>query len=820
MKKNWIRQVSFVAVTCMSLSLATMFLVPSVSAEGGETTVEAISVVMESHQLRLDAVVSKDESKIVYRATPIEGSTLSKDRTYHIVFDRTALPNSFPKNELNGWDVDVTGVLSESPEDSKVTVMEVSQWGLHSTETGAKSYLVEMESVQFNKPGMVTYFVKSLDGSNVERITFREQDLGAKFPRQNLVGSKFLASGSMFTSDDKNVLVKSWVSIDDERNASNDAVGEVTGETKTYYGEFKHAIAETMEDGSYIIDAKFVDFDGKEYIARFDSRFVKNMPDLYTVTFKSTVQAEPKGLDGDHPVLQVKSYTVEQDNFEFRTDEIVSTVGQVGNLINRANGRMTYEFLDGKKKYIAVFDQEVLGEGFMSESLKGKSLELTGVVYKEVDSVYLGVMGYRDPYKSGVVGSTTNGMTSYSFEGTVTYLLSYTEKEAMYKVITSNGEERTVVFSKELLKDKLPTQSLIGKNFNFVTMYKGKTLNANTKLLVGNFSMSNASSFTQDRGKFIKVMERSASSVIFEFESIEGGRYNVLLTTESVEKFGGEKALTGKVATLYGKESTYRDERIFDAFLITPVNSSHFNKNDAETVSFTGFIQKVSQRDSKGITFLVTNQYGQSEYIYFETDFLASKFPAAVSLSSMMKTEVTVSGYRLSNGKIMVKDFNFPKIPTEYPDEIKPKYEDPEYFPNMKGFTGILDVSDIGGTHLMLVTASDKYLLNGKPEVLKQIENNLRNIVYLRGEYREAGAPYWTGEIKVYDIQVLDNNTNTITKPIGSPVGDLIPDPQKEAHHTIQIPTELPKEYKYGHGIPEALYIPEAPMPKDIPLLK
>lgn len=806
----------FIVTLLMSLGFTAYSLSVSDYAQASTSTIilnEEVSYFTNSFELK--GIDYETEGEVIYNAVPSASSPLPKDSTYQLVFNEEELGGAFPRESIEGRVLKVTGLLDE--EDTGV--LEVSDWRLYTEDSDQVSVLLQVESTQFQKDGVVTYFVTPLDGGEFDRITFKESVLGEKFPAENLVGTKLSVSGDYITSDSKNLSVSDWVPYDMSENMSGD-VNTIEGETKTYYGEFQYAIGETMEEGTYVIDAKFVDFDGKEYIARFDSRYVDRMPDLYSVTFKATVEAEPKGVSGSHPVLQVKSYKIEEDNFEFKTDEVISTVGKIGKVINSSNGRMTYEFSDDSKKYIAVFDDSVLGDAFMNSSLEGKNLELTGVVYKEEDTVYLGVMGYRDPYKGGTVGSTGNGLTSYSFSGTITYLMSYTESESMYKVITSNGEEKVVVFTSELLKKNYPSQSLIGKSMNFVTLYKGKTLNSSTKLLVANYTLKSSDEFKQDRGKFLSVAQESQSAVIFTFESIEGGRYDVLLTAASVSKFGGKDALLGKVVTLYGKEGEFKGERVFDAYLVTPVNTPHFNQNSSETVTFTGFIQKVSQRDTKGVTFLVSNQYGESEYVYFETDFLEGKFPAALSFSEMLKTEVTVAGYRLSNGKIMVKDFAFPKVSTSYPNQLKPKYQEPDYFPNMKGFTGILDVSDIGGTQLMLITSSDKYILHGKPEVLKQIEENLRSIVYLRGEYREAGRPYWTGEIKVYDIKVLDGDTNTIIKPIDTPIGGLIPDPQKEAHHTIQLPTEKPKEYKYGEGIPEALYIPEPPMAKDVPILK
>lgn len=819
MKKSLFKHLTIALVSC--LAVTTFVSTTSVFAEGtgtndGTQTQESTPQV-QTAELDMELVQerrSNDANKKIYKGVSIQPNVLPRNIDYLLNFDKSILDYAFPAVDMEDKKLHVKVEYTGELGGTNPTNLTVKEWSIYDESGKFKTHFVNVTGIHFQQGEFIQYEVSAIDGSSINRITFKRSNLNDKFPLDNLMNSTLMVAGPITSSDNHTLEVRDWLPF--EQGEIEQPPAEAP-ELFDLHGEFGNFLFQENRDTTTLYYYEFTDFDGKKYIGVIDNMKIEGDFDRYQMDGKFSIKVESIGDEGSKPIVKIHSITKQSDDFEFKTDETVSIVGNVGKRINSNGHRHTYEFEANGHTYYAVFDNEVLGNSFLTKDYTDKVLEITGVVYKEGNSVFLGVMGYRNPYASDDYGQVGEiGNTKFEqITATPVYLVSYTDTDIAYKVVTSEGLEHTFVFNKAVLKEKFPKDSVLGKQFDFLVGFNS-TYKAQNSYVVMNYIATSGQGFEQDRGKFVKIVEQSSSAIIYEFESIEGGRYKVLVNRSSADVVGGPSELVGTVATIYGKENIYKNDRIFDVYMLTPVNTSHVNKQENDTVTFRGKVEKITARDNKGITLFAQNQYGQSEYLYIETEFLKDKFPASIPLEDIISHEITVTGYRMNNGVLLVKDIGFPKVPAEYPDELKPLWEDPEYFPNMKGFTGILDISDIGGSHLMLITSNDKYLLNGKPEVMKQIEDNLRNIVYLRGEYREAGAPYWTGEIKVYDIQVLDTDTNTIIKPIGEPVHDIIPDPQKPAHDTIQI-NELPKEYPHGKAIPEAKYFPEVPQAKDVP---
>lgn len=792
-----------------------------VNAEG-DTNVETTNLgesQVEEYLMKVTNNEIREGGKTTYKMTPVDPSLYPKWQEFKGVFDQEVLFYKYPMQSgtLKGKTIKVQAELGAPMADVSPSLLWIKDWELHDVDPSLTSETVKVTGIDFQEGEFIQYEVEPFGNSEINRISFKKSTLGGLFPTDNLVNATLLIQGVIATSDNKTLSVRDWLTLETVASET-----EVT-KSKTYeiHGTIAGVLFEEVVGKDTILWAELVDYDGKKYLTRWNRS--KHSITSRKFAGEYTLEVSTITRDTVKPVVEVESIQKRPDDFEFKTDEVVSLMGTVGELVNSHSSRNTYKFNADGKIYYAVFDSEIVGTNDANSKLSGKALELTGVVNKQNDLIYLGVMGYRDPYAADKYGKYTHPTDSTikidAVKATPVYLVSYTDNASAYRVVTSAGVEHTFVFDKNTLKDKFPTKNIIGEEFNFTIWFDDNTKSQNA-YLVASMSSTGENGFEQDRGKFLKVVKTSSSTTIFSFESIKGGVYNVLLNSASVAKMGGAKKVIGQTATIYGHQSATSGERIFDVYMLTPVNVPHANTQKNEVATFTGKVEKISSRDPKGLTLFAANQYGQSEYLYIETDFLKAKFPASIPLEDIVSHEITVTGYRLANGVLLVQDFGFPKVPTYYPDAIKSKIEAPEYFPNLKGFTGILDISDIGGSHLMLITSTDKYILNGKPEVMALIEDNLRNIVYLRGEYREAGSPYWTGEIKVYDIQPLDSNTNTIKNPIGEPVHDLIPDPSKDAHQTIQL-HDLPEEFEFGSAIPEAKYFPEIPKVEiDTPYLK
>ncbi len=131
----------------------------------------------------------------------------------------------------------------------------------------------------------------------------------------------------------------------------------------------------------------------------------------------------------------------------------------------------------------------------------------------------------------------------------------------------------------------------------------------------------------------------------------------------------------------------------------------------------------------------------------------------------------------------------------------------------MQGYIGTLTIFAAETPYLVLVTSSNKYILEGSSEVVKEIEKNLGKIVYLIGEPSTVSYPYISNKIKVYDLVPMSGlGKNVIIRPAAKPVHYKPENPMKTAINTVQ-ELEKPEDFEYGDGIKESVYMPTAPKP-------
>lgn len=617
-----------------------------------------------------------------------------------------------------------------------------------------------------------------------------EKEQGEKHPYANIAGSTVKVVGVV--RGDGTLDVR-WLSIV-EKGQYETSDKEQYLNPYTIYGTTTKTSKQEEYRGSMYQVMYLRTFDDevyKMYYKRGDSRMIVNAN--YQVEVVDMVRTS------EGKAVEVLSYTEMDNNLNVKIDSVVSITGTLHEKDSvSTSGIAIHSFDSDGVVYKALFDKSMMKQDFGKLSKGMKEIELTGVTSMINGHVYITVIAYRELNVASNLGSE-----GY-IKGTFTKLISRQAEGDLYEFITYNGELITIAVTK---KSKLGL--LIGKSGT--VHYKG----------VGKkrYALSFEEEYLSETYTGVVTAETDISSgttVTLKFKTIEGRVMKVVLNRGSYNALGGASGgLVGKHLQLTGKMINIKNEMVLEVFGAVIVDSKVATTNIKGNLSasFRGKVYKEVSRTSQSITVLAKNQYGQSEKLIFSFEFTKENSKRIeLSLKYLMQSEISITGYRLKTGEIMVEDFGFQKVPTERPDERKPMWESPEYFPNMNGWEGMLDISDLGGEEgqIMLIVKNDKYILNGKKEVMALLEKNLRKMVYLRGEYREAGAPYWTGEIKVYDIQPLGVDGNTITKPKGEEVHDRVPPPDKDAIHTLQFHDD-PKKFDWGSGIPEALYFPEEP---------
>lgn len=667
-------------------------------------------------------------------------------------------------------------------------------------------------SVKSETQEHVTYQFDSFYG-DIIRITFSKDLLGEYYPEESLIGKQLNIIG--FEQDQSRFLeVSQWSEIE---------VGEPDNitlkERKIYHGTLKElTFTKEYDNSSRVKERTFIleDFEGNKHVVIFDDENLSSMPDEEDVGRKIKLDATEENVDSNNPFLYAYDFDFQRSDYHYGGDEIVALVGTITYKYDSAkHNRSVYQFDSGGKTYIAVFDKEVLGDAYTSTDLTGKEIELTG--YTELDNnvLYMAVMGWRytdnlSDYGDGMEyeyeGETFNFQV---LNGTIVDVIAETEDDIIYRILSEeNGAGHFVVFTKELLGEHFPTYSLIGENVRLETIYNDEEVTYDTPFFVISWATTEYRKMDKDRGVFLELLETSDSSYVYLFKSINNREYKVQINTETIVKMGVEpEDILESSFWIYGYEKSWYNQRIFDMYAIYGVEDS-FNEQTSPDVVIQGTLLLKLEGENpydKPIYYL-QNQYGENTLITFERKYLEGNYP----LEDLIGKEIVIKGYLNSQDIVTVKEWQIIEIPEEYPVDREDYYQDPLNFPNLKGYKGMLSVLYTDKPYLVLITAYDTYLLSGDKEVMREVEDNLGKLVYLRGEQSEISIPYWTGQMKVYDIKPLDTEEyNIIIQPKSKPLPDLVPDPQKDAVDTIQLPTETPKDYLYGEGIIEAKFFPE-----------
>src|SRR5690606_14573856 len=110
------------------------------------------------------------------------------------------------------------------------------------------------------------------------------------------------------------------------------------------------------------------------------------------------------------------------------------------------------------------------------------------------------------------------------------------------------------------------------------------------------------------------------------------------------------------------------------------------------------------------------NAYNQFALIYFDKHELGKEYPTV----SLVNKEIVANGIMYDNGILYTLSYNIGSITKEYPNPIKSLYEETDYFPNMKGYTGLLSILTIDTSHLILTTPDDTFILEGNEHIISK----------------------------------------------------------------------------------------------------
>lgn len=787
--------------------------------EGGTTEEVVKEETLHGATVKINRILSEEDDLI------LNASYANNRESMNLIFKIDELQMNFPYDGQALVGKTISIIYTEGPvgEDGKPSKdWLIKDWSLSNSEPeeGVEYFedVVVLYQMRFSENHVHQYDIESFENEkyDINRVNFFDTRVDPKhLYDNNYAGARVKVYGVMSTTDDKTMDVRNWIilspdekEVHDEDRDKDQIYGTVT---ELSYRDGNTAYAMFKADG------------GQHYMTAWDLvefGFYESPP----IGSKMTLNVEYTNKDAAIPAVNVLDYEIMGSKFEYKTGDVLSITGIATELMTSEGAKedgsttVTYKFNSNGVNYYAAFDSTVLGEYERLWTLEGKKIEITGVVYKEGSTTFIGVASYRDPFASIGYGEDFNGSNlSQVGDKNVTALtvtnitvVSYDETTAVYKGITTQGIEHYFIYSKDLLGSKYPTDNLIGSTYRVTVIQSTASKEKNMYYVKSMVAMDNV--FEKHRGTITELVVEGTSTGTYMFESITGQKMKIIMNNASIELVGDAEDLVGVSGTIYGKFANVTGENLFDVYNLAISKAEQFSEKKDDTVTFRGTIKELVGSTGEGLLFYATNQYGQAEYLYFELDYMKEYLKLGISIEALMAGEITITGIRTSE-YIMVKSFGKPEVPNWYPTGLESKIVEPEYFPNLKGWTGFLEVSDIAGeqSQLVLVTAKDRYVLNGSKKVMAKIEANLGNIVYLRGEYREAGAPYWTGEIKVYDLQFLERGTddNVIyADPIGEEVPDLMPDPQKPAIHTIQL-HDKPAEFEYGDAIIEALYFPE-----------
>lgn len=534
--------------------------------------------------------------------------------------------------------------------------------------------------------------------------------------------------------------------------------------------------------------------------------------DEYQVGRKIKLYGYVEGVEDNKEIIVVKEYVFLEDTFTRYDNENVYLTGVVQQNVVSNTNQTVYLMRTtdtAKAPYYIIFDNKVLGNQMPTISLLDKTISVYGVVEKNGNDYYVGVMSY------GIIEEENNNNNTAPYtikEVSISSIISEDAENIIYYGLDKNNKKEEYVFSKVFLKENVPQSSLTNKTFTIAYMPQdGKNyVLAWTEII-------NENQEYYEKGILIKRLNKNATASDYLFQNSYGEQLTAIIPKELEENLLSEKqifqdkSLTNKTVYIFGNITTFDGERRILVKDITETNELYINKTTADVITFTGTINSVVSQKVTGIMYNIENNYNDSLIIYFDKTTLGDKYPQY----DLLNTNLTIRGLKHSNGILLVTDFATTNTPMEYPVEPEKKYTNPVDFPNMEGFTGIIQLLNIDKTYYTLTTSKNRYVLMFDDKNIENIlKENLNNTVYLRGQPDVMGDSFWSHRIKVYDIQPLcfgQGKCTTIINPVNTKIPDYKPDPQKNAIHTIQINGADPKNYQYGLGILESLVIPELP---------
>lgn len=746
---------------------------------------------------------------------------------YIAVFDKTDLKDNFPDTNLKQSVITAKVWYEKITPDGK-TILYVKDWKLKGSEQ-EESTKVKVVSINYsNSSAYELSYVVEADNGKTNTIVFNKIRLGNDYPEDNLLGKTLLITGLPRTEDKQVLDIVTWKVMDESSTGNKEESSTPEKTTQTFRGQLKslvsyEVLANNIVDSVYT----FEDYNGNVYLAHFNSENAKRVVTNDQEGRKLTIEADLKSLpNSKYPVLTVRDFEFNDDDFSYATNEAVALKGDLGSIVQNSNpDRISYKFfselkLNGtgvQREYVAVFDKNILKDNFPLDDLTGEEMKLYGISY-EIDGVhYLGVLSYV--FMSEVSNEATSGVGFEVLDLTPTRIVSEDDEEIIYEAVGNNAKKYLIAFQESVLEDKMPNGLLIGQSITVFTQYLGtnpRDVEEDTLFIVNTWTINEENSFLSQRGKLLNVIKESSSAYLYEFQSMNGNVYKVIIEKEIHEAALKQRDmdlenLIGQTVSLYGNLALYDGQPTFVVYGVNVLTQEFINKATADSIVFRGTVKELASKNAEGRLYYAVNQYDEHALLYFDLDLLKDKFPREEDL---LNQEIVVQGFLYSDGTLLVSDFKNLFVPTGSPEIPKPLYAPAEYFPNLKGFIGMLDILSTDKTHFTLNTSSRSYVLTGTEEVIQSIEDNVGKIVYLRGELHEQDYTYWTGQINVYDIAPLLKG-NSYIKPISEPVDEMKPDPMKNAVHTIQLPTYNP-QYEYGDGIGPSIYIPMQDTGKDL----
>lgn len=857
----------------MTLSVITLSLMPKVvNAEGESLNNPESTVVMKEVKLIIDRVTEEKsgEGYFIVKANFLNKNEVGFQNnlpfSYYFKFTKEQLGIFMPQNgkiletfkeklvitvslpeDSILFQGDVTAFMAENVnelEKENAFIFDVRHYtlyleslvedlGINENQRGVdlNVTLESMRILEDNNEYYMYDFKDAEDNLNqtelgLDRLVFQNRRvMSSEHPEgENLVGKRVRIWGVVSTTDSKTIEARKWIILDQEYEGTKT---ETFGPEKTIYGYFQNENSETEVEyaGNKAKLFTFFDFNGKKYdivvprLANFPSRLKTLVP--YKIT------GSVSGSSGSTELLLFTSYEELEDDFEYRDSEIVSFYGTIeeqltsqDSTLSDSSARVTYNFAYQNKNYVAVFDTELLGKSKALEiqDLKGQ-IVISGIVTTHSNIRYISVLSYE--YVSEVVATEYADLGKFQEEETlkqktfsgniIQYVDTFKVGLDMYQIYYFLTKEGFRIQIASKVEDQI---GLYAGDSVSINVFYSKELYEQGLYIVSAIERSE-SLFVKHRGTVTSIIEEGTTTCTVNFKTVTGATMKTVIDSNNGKSC---ESLTNEYIEIYGKESISNEHGMIfltKYYYVLPKENGILKVEGDRSVTFNGYIQKVIKTTSTSMIVLATNQYGYEEYLELDATYMDSMLTKLdVSLNYLYKTELSFTGYRMDSGVIFVMDLGFIEIPKEYPASVDYKFEILDYFPNMNHWEGVLDISDLGGqaNQLMLVTKSDKFVLFADSDTRALIEANLKEYVCLRGEYREGGKPYWTGQIVVYDFVV--EKCSDGAEPENIP--QKRPDPQKEAHYTYQYHDD-PKEFIYGNAILEALYFPEVIESKDSP---